>query len=474
MVPVDSAVTLAWWQFLVLAGLAVYGIFHLLVLPALHRYFYYRSQAAEQLLDRELGFGLPTYAIASRPIWLDRIINDAGVREVMEESRTRTGESLQAIRQRTRAYAQEIVPSFNVLIYFRFGYWLARIFLRIYYWITVGRSADSDYDRISDDTLVVLVSNHRSNFDPLLLVYLASKRSPISYSAGAWALNFPFKQILHTIGFYILRADAMGDRFYRRVLERYVFLAGSQCVPQGLFIEGVLSRDGRMQPLKLGMLNYLLKAYGHGNCKDIMFIPAALNYDKIPEDRTLVAHRVEGFANKGRFYSLLSFLRFILTVVTYAMPRRHKPFGYACVNFGVPLSLSAWQQARGEDIATQSGEQRRNSIEALGKDLAQTIEGLIPVLPANVLAHVLSASNDLPISEIKLKVRALNLLTKLSRSGAPVLLPNNDEDYAFGQAIYVLIRRKVIRPTGDGRYELASGHADLLEYYCNTIAHYLP
>ena len=50
---------------------------------------------------------------------------------------------------------------------------------------------------------------------------------------------------------------------------------------------------------------------------------------------------------------------------------------------------------------------------------------------------------------------------------------NNDEDYAFGQAIYVLIRRKVIRPTGDGRYELAGGHRDLLGYYRDTIAHYI-
>ena len=97
-----------------------------------------------------------------------------------------------------------------------------------------------------------------------------------------------------------------------------------------------------MQPLQLGLLSYLLKANDAGNCRDIVFIPAALNYDRIPEFKTLIAHEKEGFSDKGRFYSLLSFLKFAATVITYVMPRRHKPFGYACVNFGPPVSLAKW------------------------------------------------------------------------------------------------------------------------------------
>jgi hypothetical protein len=51
-----------------------------------------------------------------------------------------------------------------------------------------------------------------------------------------------------------------------------------------------------------------------------------------------------------------------------------------------------------------------------------------------------------------------------------VFLPNNDGDYALSQGIYVLLGRKIIEPTGDGRFNLVESRKKLLEYYCNTIA----
>jgi len=140
------------------------------------------------------------------------------------------------------------------------------------------------------------------------------------------------------------------------------------------------------------------------------------------------------------------------------------------VNFGKPLSLNAWQQARGVIIAEQDDAKRRASITALGNDLAEQIGSLIPVLPTFLLASVLRNSDDLPITELMLKVRATQLIDDLSAAGVPVFLPNNDGDYALSQGIYVLLRRKIIEPTGDGQFKLVESRRNLLEYYCNTIA----
>ncbi len=76
-------------------------------------------------------------------------------------------------------YAEELVPSFNVLLYFRLGYWLARGFLRFLYWVKVGYNAEKQYDNIDPNSCIVIVSNHRSNFDPFFLIYLphAEQRS---------------------------------------------------------------------------------------------------------------------------------------------------------------------------------------------------------------------------------------------------------------------------------------------------------
>jgi glycerol-3-phosphate O-acyltransferase len=305
------------------------------------------------------------------------------------------------------------------------------------------------------------------------LIYLTSKLAPVSYSAGEWALVTPFQQCLHALGFFIIRRDQADNPLYHRILERYVYLATSHCIPQGVFIEGGLSRDGRIQPLKLGLLNYLVKAIGENSCKDIVFVPCALNYDKIPEDKSLIARQEEGFTEKGRLYSLFSFLKFFATVTTYVVPRKHKPFGYACVNFGKPVSLNAWQQDRDVVIKEQGDSDRRESITALGNDLATRISDLIPILPTYLLARVLGDSDDLPISELNLKVRATKLIESLISIDAPVFLPNNDGDYALSQGIYVLLRRNVIEPTGDGRFDLVESKRKLLEYYCNTISGFI-
>ena len=465
----EETVTLANWQFFLLLLLAAYALWRLLFLPLLQRLIYHRSQTAERILDQELRFGLPSYAMANRQLWVDRIISDPQVKNAIEKAAEKSG-SKEAALAEAKQFATEIVPTFNALLYFRIGYWVARKWLRLFYWIQVGFSAQSEYKDIPTDSCVIMVSNHRSNFDPLLLIYLTSKTAPVSYSAGEWALVFPFQQFLHALGFFIVRRDQSDNPLYHKILERYVFLATSHCMPQGVFIEGGLSRDGRIQPLKLGLLNYLVKALGEGSCKDIVFIPCALNYDKIPEDKTLIAHQEEGFESKGALYSLLSFLKFFTTVATYVMPRRHKPFGYACVNFGRPVSLKTWQQKRGVIISDQDKADRRESITALGNDLAGRIGDLLPVLPTYLLASVLRNSDDLPISELKLKVRATKLIDDLLEAGVPVFLPNNDGDYALSQGIYVLLRRKIIEPTGDGQFKLVESKRKLLEYYCNTIS----
>ena len=465
----QETVTLANWQFFLLLLLAIYALWRLLFLPLLQRLIYNRSQTTERILDEELKFGLPSYAMANRQLWVDRVISDAQVTEAIDQAAGDRGTKEEAIA-RARKFANEIVPSFNALLYFRIGYWVARKWLRLFYWIQVGFSAQNDYKAIPKDSCVVMVSNHRSNFDPLLLIYLTSKTAPVSYSAGEWALVFPFQQFLHALGFFIVRRDQSDNPLYHKILERYVFLATSHCIPQGVFIEGGLSRDGRIQPLKLGLLNYLVKALDEGSCKDIVFIPCALNYDKIPEDKTLIAHQAEGFESKGALYSLFSFLKFFTTVATYVMPRRHKPFGYACVNFGKPVSLKTWQQERGVILRDQDKAERRQSITTLGDDLSGRIGDLIPVLPTYLLASVLSHSDDLPISELKLKFRASRLIDDLVAAGVPVFLPNNDGDYALSQGIYVLLRRKIIEPTGDGQFRLVESQRKLLDYYCNTIA----
>jgi len=419
-------------------------------------------------LDEQLEFGISDYALAGRADWLERLLNDAVVTQTIAALAAQTGESQAALRARAYRDACEIVPFFSALLYFRIGYWLARWYLRMLYWIRAEFIDRDALGKIGRDCCVVLVSNHRSNLDPFMLIYLASRRAAISYSAGEWARPWPFSYLLHAIGFYIVRRDGSGDTLYRTLVQRYVYLAASRCVPQGLFLEGGLSRDGKMQPLKLGLLSYLLKARGQENCRDIVFVPVGLNYDRIPEDKTLLAYQQEGFRDKGRWYALLAFLRFMVRV----MPRMiglTKPYGKVVAHFGAPLSLASWELASGIVLADEGPELRRTGITRLGETLRAEIERLIPILPISLLAAVLLEADAGGIDGKHLQQQALALGETLRSAGAPVMAPPGREDREFADAIYMLLKRRVTELRADGRIRATARGRPLLAYYRNSI-----
>jgi len=419
-------------------------------------------------LDDQLEFGISDYALAGRAEWLDRLLHDPVVTRTIADLAAETGQPESALRQRASRDAREIVPFFNAVFYFRIGYWLARWYLRMLYWIRAEFTDRVALGDIGRDSCVVLVSNHRSNLDPFILIYLASRRAAISYSAGEWARPWPFSYLLHAIGFYIVRRDGSGDRLYRTLVQRYVYLAASRCVPQGLFLEGGLSRDGKMQPLKLGLLSYLLKARGQEQCRDIVFVPVGLAYDRIPEDKTLLAHRDEGFRHKGKWYAILAFLRFMVQV----MPRMiglTRPYGKVVAHFGAPLSLAGWERASGISLADGNPERRRAGINRLGETLRTAIEQLIPILPTCLLAAVLLEARSVSIGEMQLKQRAMALAETLRGAGALVMLSPGREEREFAEAIYLLLKRRVIELRADGCLSVTDRGRPLLVYYCNSI-----
>jgi len=459
------------WLLLVLSFFALAGFWLIAIAPLLTRIFYRRRERAIRRLDERLGFGLSNYVLARRSEWLDRLLNDTVVESAIAAS-VAAGEGAQdAVRLRARAYVEEIVPSFSTMLYFRTGYWLMRWTLRTLYWIRVDYDDREALGRIGRDSCVVLVSNHRSNIDPLLLIYLASKRAMVSYAAGEWALVWPLRFLLHAIGCYIVRRDGSGDRLYRVLLERYVFLAAAHCVPQGLFLEGGLSRDGALQPLKLGLLSYLVRALNHDRCRDIVFVPVGLGYDRIPEDRTLLAHRDQGFRGKSRLYSLGAFLRFAVLM----MPRMiglGRPFGEAVANFGRPLSLVQWQTERGSHLDHVDRVLQRQHLTRLGEDLMARVAALIPVLPINLLAEALLAAGADGLAELELKQRALSRAAALRLDAVPVILTANAEDHAFNQALLQLLRRRAVELGVDGRLRISAAGGPLLQYFRNAIPKY--
>ena len=111
-----------------------------------------------------------------------------------------------------------------------------------------GRGRDEDpaaFDRLPRDAVLVYLMNHRSNADYVLVSYALAGQVAISYAVGEWARAFPLEYLFKAFGSYFVRRRYR-EPLYHTVLERYVQLITREGVTQGIFLEGGLTRDGRL------------------------------------------------------------------------------------------------------------------------------------------------------------------------------------------------------------------------------------
>ncbi|GAF97517.1 unnamed protein product, partial [marine sediment metagenome] len=141
----------------------------------------------------------------------------------------------------------------------------------------IGLFSDDQYASVNPDSTVVFVMNHRSNMDYILLAFLAAERTTLSYAVGEWAKIWPLQTLIKAMGAYFVRRNS-GNPLYRLVLQRYINMSTKEGVCQAVFLEGWLSRDGRLQPPKLGFVDYMLRNFRPEKDRDIVFIPVGLNY----------------------------------------------------------------------------------------------------------------------------------------------------------------------------------------------------
>src|SRR4029079_9995657 len=140
----------------------------------------------------------------------------------------------------------------------------------------------------------------------------AADRTALSYAVGEWARVWPLQTLIRSTGAYFVRRNS-GDPLYRRVLERYIHMATAAGVPQAVYPEGGLSRDGRLRPPKLGLLDYMLRGFDPRGERDLVFIPVGINYDRVLEDRTLLLDVETGAprARKGPGAAAATTARFV-------------------------------------------------------------------------------------------------------------------------------------------------------------------
>jgi glycerol-3-phosphate O-acyltransferase len=466
-----EAVAVPLWLFVLLAALALWAAYDKLLAPSVRWFVANRANLVIDEVQRRLRIGIRPFQRTRRQALVDRLLTDPKIQQAAERHAEKMGIPVLRALAMVESYAREIVPAFNAYLYFKIGYWIGRKVAQTLYRVRLGYIDAEGLSGVESNSTVVFVMNHRSNMDYVLAGYLAADQTALSYAVGEWARIWPLSALIRAMGAYFVRRNSR-DELYRRVLERYIAMATEAGVPQAVFPEGGLTRDGRMREPRLGVLDYMLRGFRLGGERDLVFVPLGLNYDRVLEDRTLLLSIDPDARRPGRLAALWRTLAFVLRNLRLMLRSEWYRFGYACVNFGSPVSMRAYCRSRGIDFKELSGEERKREVAALGRYLIEMVGKVVPVVPVPLIASVLLESKDKPISELELKSGVERLIEKLEARGAHVYIPRKDLDYAITVGLRMLTLRRLVG-NRDGLYRALPGQAPLLAYYANSIAHLL-
>ena len=377
----DPVAVPLWTLVLLVAFAAVTFASHFLF-PSVRWFLRKRAERLVARLNTRLKRPIQPFKLARRSDTISRLIHDPDVAQAIVDHAAAHDLREDVASEIARRYAREIVPGFSAILYFGVATRLARWLSRSLYRIRVTGEAEA-MGQIDPDATLIYVLNHRSNMDYVLVTWLAARNTALAYAVGEWARRWPLGPLIRAMGGYFVRRKNRNP-LYRRILARYVQLATENGVTQAFFPESRLSRDGALQKPKLGILSYILAGHDPETARDVVFVPVAINYERVLEDRVLIGSLPDSpHAYRLRWWMILRYLgrHFQLRITG-----RFSRFGYAAVSFGPPLSLHRFLWEGHPDPTA-----------ALAETLLDRIEEALPVLPmALVCAALLDGARTVP------------------------------------------------------------------------------
>jgi glycerol-3-phosphate O-acyltransferase len=314
--------------------------------------------------------------------------------------------------------------------------------------------------RVASGQSIVYLPCHRSHIDYLLMTYVIFRAglTPPHVAAGD-NLDLPvLGRILRGGGGFFLRRSFKGDPLYATVFAEYLHRMLALGFPIEYFIEGGRSRNGRMLPPKAGLLAMTVQSFLRWHERPLVFVPIYLGYEKLPEGASFVGELSGQPKQRESLLGLLSAVRVL---------RRH--FGKVYVNFGEPLPLADWLEARHPDWRSTSneGDWQRAAVGAIAGELTRRINDAALVNPVNLVGLALLATPRATAAADALARQIEHLLALLD---AVHLAAPADGAACIAAALKLAAVRRVEHPLG-ALIEADAHEAALLAYFRNNVLH---
>ncbi|MBC8088289.1 MAG: 1-acyl-sn-glycerol-3-phosphate acyltransferase [Phycisphaerae bacterium] len=417
------------------------------------------------------------FKLTRKQFVIEQVLALPEVAEAVRLHLEQTGETQAQAWKKVNVYLNEIVPFFNILAYYRLGYWVSRGLLGLFYKVSVEYERPDPFRGLPRDSIVIYLMNHRSNADYVLVAYVMMGDVSISYAVGEWARAFPLEYLFKTFGSYFIRRRYR-EPLYHSVLEAYVQLITRNSVTQGVFPEGGLTRDGALRPGKIGLLDYALGVARDSSCRSRMYVvPVGINYDRVLEDRTLL-RELETRAERpvaSRGAQIREVSSYMLSNIGRLVTGRWKRYGRAAVAIGSPVSIDSWLtslESQSVNLFALPRGERLPFVQQFCDEALRRIGAIIPVTSVPLACAAIQSFDAEFIPREKLLTRMAAMRDVLLELNSRVIRADRDIEETFDRAYRMLRLRKIVSRVGDGFVVLPRGRP-LITYYANSIVHLL-
>ncbi len=343
------------------------------------------------------------------------------------------------------------------------------VFNRIYDGIEVDEAGLERAMKAAVDAPIVLTPSHKSHLDYLIMSYVMWTRgytAPL-VAAGANLSFFPLGIFLRRAGAFFLRRSFKGDKLYTAVFKAYLKKLVHDGIHHEFFPEGGRSRTGKLLQPKLGLFTWLVDAVIEGARSDLLFVPIAIDYEKVVEGASYKKELQGGEKQPEDLKALLS----APAVLT-------KNYGRIHLTFDEPVSLAKLMAERGIDRETATDEQKKALVRALGHRVMYGIGRVSTVTPHALLASALLAHRRRGIAARDLTDRIVFLRGVVTDLGAPLsrLLKDSPSSPtvmgAMRDAMRMFASEGMVRSfeaRGEPIFQVEDDRRPELSFYKNTL-----
>ena len=421
------------------------------------------------------------------------VLRDKALRQAVAAEAARTGRPPAEVEREAQRAVREIASRYSPAFIELVRPFLAWLFGRLYDAVDVDDEGLARVKHAAADAPIVLCPSHKSYIDFLVLSWVLYEQgmTPPHIAAGINLSFWPFGAIARRGGAFFIRRTMKGDRVYTAALRAYVKQLLRERFPQEFYLEGGRSRSGKLLFPKTGLVSMEVDAWLEDAADDVLFVPVAIDYERLMEGRSYARELAGGEKAKESFGGLLRARK--------VLGRR---YGRLTVQFEEPISLRAFAaerdseqlrpagvgdetaEARARGNLAASGAARRSLVQALARRIAYGINRATTVTPAGLLATALLAHvrRGLGAEEVARRVELLRYVAAdrgarfargLAGASSDPRVPGPLAEAAARFEEEGLLR--VLRAGGETIYQAVEERRTQLDYHKNAVLHrYVP